>query len=98
MTCNMSVFLWKTLMDKSIYTERYAIFLRLLRDARESQQITQTALAVRLREPQSLISKSELGQRRVDIVELLGWCDALGVSFVDFARQLESDIAELGQV
>lgn len=88
----MSVFLWKTPMDKSIYSKRYSVFLSLLREARQSQDITQSALAEKLAESQSVISKCERGERRMDIVELLSWCDAVGVSFVEFSQRLETEI------
>lgn len=87
--CNMLVFLWKTPMDKSIYSDRYAVFLKLLKGIRESQQVTQSTIAEKFNAPQSFVSKCESGQRRLDVVELMDWCDAVGVSFVDFARQLE---------
>jgi transcriptional regulator with XRE-family HTH domain len=84
-------------MDKSIYSERYAVFLKLLRLVREGQEVTQSTLAAKLKEPQSFVSKCESGQRRLDIVELMDWCDGVGVSFIDFVRQLEIDLAAPNQ-
>ncbi len=84
-------------MDKSIYSERYAVFQKLLKGVREDRQVTQWALAEKFKEPQSFVSKCESGQRRLDIIELMAWCDAVGISFLDFARQLEMEVLALNQ-
>lgn len=54
----------------ALHTERYAAFLGRLRDARRGSGMTQEAVAVALGKPQTYISKCELGERRVDFVEL----------------------------
>lgn len=48
----------------------YRRFLVRLRAAREGAGLTQVEVARRLRVPQSYVSKSESGERRVDAVEL----------------------------
>ena len=48
----------------------YRRFLRRLRAAREEAGITQVDAARRLRRNQSYVSKSESGDRRVDVVEV----------------------------
>jgi transcriptional regulator with XRE-family HTH domain len=47
----------------------YRGFLRRLRAARERAGLTQVDVARRLKRPQSYVSKSESGERRVDVVE-----------------------------
>jgi transcriptional regulator with XRE-family HTH domain len=42
--------------------------------------LTQVQLARRVGENQSFISKCERGERRIDVVELRGFCRAFGVS------------------
>ena len=49
---------------------RYQRFLQRLREARTEARLTQAEVAERLRKPQSFVSKSETGERRVDVVEL----------------------------
>lgn len=66
-------------MDKSIHLEKYREMLRLLIAAREHAGVTQAELGGRLGETQSFISKCERGERRLDVVELATWCQALGV-------------------
>ena len=46
------------------------MFLRRLKQARESAGLTQEEVARRLSRPQSFVSKCESGERRVDFVEL----------------------------
>lgn len=48
----------------------YQRFLERLRAAREAAGLTQVEVARRLGRPQSYVSKSESGERRLDVVEL----------------------------
>jgi len=64
----------------------------LLREIRADAEITQAKLAARLGVPQSVVSKYESGERRLDVLELRQVCRALGVSLADFVRRLEKDI------
>lgn len=66
-------------MVKSLHTPAYAAFRRLMADARERQGLTQAELATRLGKPQSFVSKYESGERRLDVVEFVLVCEALGV-------------------
>ncbi len=76
-------------LPKSLYSETYSRFLRLLRKARLSSGLTQEEIARRLGRPQSFVSKCESGERRVDIAELLAFCKAIQVDPVSFIRQLD---------
>ena len=79
-------------MEKSIYSNDYARFLRQLRDTRKKAGMTQEQLAARLRQTQSFISKCERGERRLDIVEVRAICNALGVSFEGFVAIFEKSL------
>ena len=61
---------------------------RLLKDARIKAGLKQSELADRLGVPQSFVSKYEIGERRLDVGEVLEICQALGFSLVDFAVAL----------
>lgn len=54
----------------SRYATRYQFFLARLRDARQQAGLTQVQAAQALHLTQNFISKSERGERRVDVVEL----------------------------
>ena len=53
-----------------VNSRRYQQFLKRLRAARTAVKLTQVEVAQALERPQSYVSKSESGERRVDVVEL----------------------------
>ena len=66
-------------MEKSIVTAEHRRLAKLLRQLRIESGLTQVELAERLSEPQSAISKVESGQRRLDLVQLSTYTQALGI-------------------
>ncbi|MBN8626024.1 MAG: helix-turn-helix transcriptional regulator [Planctomycetes bacterium] len=76
-------------MPKSTFTSEYRVFASLLRETREHAGVTQIALAKKLRQTQSYVSKVERGERRLDIVQLRWWCTALGTAASAFVREFE---------
>lgn len=81
-------------MEKSIYTDEYRVLLRLLREAREESGVTQVELARRLAQTQSYVSKIELGDRRLDLVQLRTILIALGANLRDFVARFEAALAD----
>lgn len=79
-------------MQKSIVSKEHKVFLACLREARESSGLTQIDLADRLGMTQSQVSKCERGERRLDLIELHAWCQALGVKLMTFVRTFESRV------
>lgn len=76
-------------MDKELNDKRWKIFREVLKKEREHHCFTQKYLAKRLGIEQSYISKTEIGDRRLDIIELLAYCEAMGLTLTDFAFRLE---------
>lgn len=76
-------------MQKTISSQAYARFLKLLKETREKAGITQVEIAERLGVTQSFVSKCERGERRVDIVELREWCIAMETTLEKFVRAFE---------
>jgi transcriptional regulator with XRE-family HTH domain len=76
------------------YSPRYGRFRALLRQIREEAGLNQTALAHKLGKPQTFISKSEIGERRIDFLETLDFCTACGVSAGQFIERLQKVGAE----
>lgn len=66
--------------------------LSLLRLVRTETGLTQTDVAQRLNQPQSLVSKYESGERRLDILELREVCEAVGTTLPEFVKRLEEDL------
>ncbi len=79
-------------LQKSIHTSDYEVFLRLLRRVRAEAGLTQSELAQRLGQTQSFVSKCERGERRLDVVELRWFCDAMGVPLVEFVDRFEREL------
>ena len=81
-------------MEKSIYSAHYAIFLKMLKKARQNADLTQTQLAQRIGETQTFVSKCERGERRVDVIELRSFCRAFGLTLKQFVTALERAIGK----
>ena len=73
-------------MEKSVFTDEYAVVLQLLRQLRESAGVTQVEMAERLGQSQSFVSKYERGDRRLDVIQLRTICETLGSSLPAFVR------------
>jgi transcriptional regulator with XRE-family HTH domain len=74
------------------YSPRYGRFRALLRQIREEAGFNQTALAQKLGKPQTFVSKSELGERRIDFLETLDFCAACDVAANQFIERLQKGI------
>lgn len=64
--------------SRSLHAPQYKAFLDRLREARVDAGVTQAELAQALGRSQTWVSKCELGERRVDVVELKEIADVLG--------------------
>jgi transcriptional regulator with XRE-family HTH domain len=62
---------------------RYDLFEQALIETRLESNLTQEEVALRLNKPQSFVSKYESGERRLDIIELIDVCKALGKNLYD---------------
>jgi len=56
----------------------YALLRSVLKSERLRVGLRQSALAKRLGKPQSYIAKIEVGERRLDLLEFIDLCDAIG--------------------
>jgi len=77
-------------MEKSLYAEDYRVLLSHLREARVRCGMTQVQMADQLGTAQSLVSKCERGERRLDAIELRRWVMELGLSFPEFIAEFEA--------
>lgn len=62
---------------RSIHDPRYQNLIKKLIELRESKDMTQVELARRLNKPQSYVSKVEILERRLDVIELCDWLESL---------------------
>lgn len=65
------------------HPERYAAMLERLRAARRQARLSQEEVAERLGVRQTFVSKVELGERRIDPVELQELADLYGTTVTD---------------
>lgn len=80
---------------KSLHTPGYDLIMTLLRETRLAAGLSQTELAARLRRPQNYVSKCELGERRVDLLEWLEFLDACESRPAVFLRRMQKAIPTL---
>ena len=73
-------------MPKTKFTQQEDTFLRLLKALRLDKNLTQSELADRLGLPQSYVSKYETRERRLDFVETVKICEALGITILQFSK------------
>jgi len=81
-------------MLKSIYAPEYRTMVRLLREAREGRGITQEQVAKSLGITASMLSKWELGQRRIDLRELDLYLRACDVDVLDFVATWQQAVQQ----
>lgn len=81
-------------MKPSRYSSAYKCFLELLRQARLQSGLTQVELSQALGLPQSYVSKCEIGERRLDVLETRAWILALGGSPAAFIESLDEALAQ----
>jgi transcriptional regulator with XRE-family HTH domain len=83
-------------MEKSIYTPKQLAFAKLLRETRKTAGLTQVELAEKLRTTQSIVSKWERGELRLDFVQVYGVCEVLGTTLPAFAVEFERRLRTKG--
>jgi len=66
-------------MTQSTHNPDYQLLLTVLKAARKRAGVSQIDLAERLGNTQTFVSKCERGERRIDVVELVEFAEALGV-------------------
>jgi transcriptional regulator with XRE-family HTH domain len=76
-------------LDKSVHSDAQARFCALMIAARKKAALTQQQLASKLKRPQSFVAKYEGGERRIDVVEFIEICRAIGEDPTKMLRAIE---------
>lgn len=76
-------------MEKSIFSDEYLVVNTLLKELRKAAGITQIQMAELLNLTQSLFSKYERGEVRLDIIQLRTIVMKLGLTLPQFSEMLE---------
>lgn len=66
-------------MTKSLHSPEYRLVRKAVADLRNEAGLSQRELAAKLKVQPSWVAKVELGERRLDLVELIWVCNALEV-------------------
>lgn len=74
---------------RSIHDPRYQDLIKKLIELRESKDMTQVELARLLEKPQSYVSKVEILERRIDVIELMDWLKVLDKEITVFMNQFD---------
>jgi len=77
-------------MKKTLFEKRRGHVGRLLQRERKCLHIEQSYLAKKMGVRQEQISKIEVGKRRIDIIELISYCEALNYSLTEVAWKIET--------
>lgn len=77
-------------MDRKLNKKRRKLIGDLLHSERKLSKISQEKMAQILGIRQDQISKMECGERRIDVVDLIVYCKALGFSPTQIAAKIES--------
>lgn len=72
---------------KATDSEKYQGVIQALISARKDRKVWQTDIAAKMKKPQSFVSKYENYERRLDMVEFVDVCRAIGVSPVTIMMQ-----------
>lgn len=67
---------------------RQKLLLKLLKERREKIGLLQSELAKKLSIPQQMVSKIESGERRLGAIEIIDYCEALGMDAGDLLKQI----------
>lgn len=78
----------------SVHTEAYQAVLKAIVTARRGAGLSQAQLADAIGKPPSFVGKYELGERRLDIVELLVILTSLNLDFQTFWQSVDVDLPD----
>ena len=76
-------------MPRAFHGGSYKKMTELLVRARHKAGLSQVDLGERIGQPQTFVSKIERGERRIDLVEFLILCSAMGADPHDFIDKLQ---------
>lgn len=82
-------------MHKGLKSAGYSFLRRELVSAREAQGLTQADLARALGRSQSFVSKYEVGERRLDVVDFVLVCRSLGIDAGKLVSGIQQQMAPI---
>lgn len=80
---------------RSRFTDEYGVLLEQLVAARKRAGVSQKRVAEHLGKEQSHVSKCEHREREISIIDLMKWCEAIGISMSEFIKDFETTVKKL---
>jgi transcriptional regulator with XRE-family HTH domain len=77
-------------MPRTVGTPRQQVLCAFLVERRKKAGLTQTDVARKLRRHQSFVATVESGQRRIDVVELLDFAEAIDFDPRDLIKRMRA--------
>ena len=81
-------------MPNQNHRYEYEALRLLLRQMRLELDLTQLDLAKLLNKPRYYVSRYEIGERRLDLIEVRHICQAMGVPLKNFLNRLEKRLKD----
>lgn len=75
---------------KVLYYRRKKHFLDVLRKERTSQSLSLEKLALRMGVNVKVVERMEMGERRIDVIEMIAYCKALNITLTKLAEKITS--------
>ncbi|MCA9086605.1 MAG: helix-turn-helix transcriptional regulator [Planctomycetaceae bacterium] len=76
-------------MEKSIHSDEYSAVTDVIRELRRESGLTQVQMAEMLGQTQSLFSKYERGEVRLDVIQLRTIAGKLGLTLTEISERIE---------
>jgi transcriptional regulator with XRE-family HTH domain len=86
--CALAHFWGQRILSKQLRTARHRKVMAVLTEVRTRAGVTQRELARRLARAHSYVSRIEKGDRRLDVPEMIQWCEVLGADPVDVLKRI----------
>ena len=81
-------------MEEKKLSKARIIFQNLLKEERHKKNKSQSDIAKKTGFTQSMVSKYESGERKIDLIETMAVCQAIDVRFQDFIAEFEKRLEE----
>lgn len=66
--------------------------IQRLKEKRKAAGLTMREVGAAIGKPHTYVQKWESGDRQINPIDLRDFCAALGISFIDFLRELNTEI------
>jgi len=76
-------------MEKAIYSQKSELLRKLLIEKRNNRELSIRGLAEKLKIHHSIVGKIETGERQINVIELIEYCQVLDTDPVEIINCLK---------